>query len=131
MELLWCIVVAALLSMGIYLMMERHLIRFLFGMIIVSNAINLAIFVSGRLTLGRPPLIKANELLPAMGTANALPQALILTAIVIGFGLLVFTLVLSYRAIKIFRTADMDAIQENEGPILSGQLVEQTMDKQA
>lgn len=115
MELLWCIVIAALISMGVYLMLERHLIRFLFGMIIVSNAINLAIFVSGRLTLGMPPLIKADAILPALGTANPLPQALILTAIVIGFGLLLFTLLLSYRAIQTFKTADMDAIQENEG----------------
>lgn len=114
MELLWCVVIAVLVSTGVYLMLERHLIRFLFGMLIVSNAINLAIFVAGRLTLGMPPLIKAEELLPAIGTANPLPQALILTAIVIGFGLLLFTLLLSYRAIKAFSTADMDAIQENE-----------------
>jgi multicomponent Na+:H+ antiporter subunit C len=116
MELLWCVVIAVLMSAGIYLMLERHLIRFLFGMLIVSNTINLAIFVAGRLTLGMPPLIKLKEVLPAIGTANPLPQALILTAIVIGFGLLLFTLLLSYRAIKTFSTADMDAIQENERP---------------
>lgn len=116
MELLWCVVIAALMSIGIYLMLERHLIRFIFGMMIVSNAINLGIFVSGRLTLGMPPIIKADQLFPALGTANPLPQALILTAIVIGFGLLLFTLLLSYRAIKTFSTADMDAITENEGP---------------
>lgn len=116
MDLLWCVVIAALMAMGIYLMLERHLVRFLFGMMIVSNAINLAIFVSGRLTLGMPPIIKPDELLPALGTANPLPQALILTAIVIGFGILLFALLLSYRAIQTFTTADMDAIAENEGP---------------
>lgn len=119
MELLWCIVIAALIAVGVYLMLERHLIRFLFGMMIVSNAINLAIFVSGRLTLGMPPIIKPDELLPAVGTANPLPQALILTAIVIGFGLLLFALLLAYRAIKMFHSADMDAITENERPVTS------------
>ncbi len=116
MELVWCIVIATLVSAGVFLMLERHLIRFLFGMMIVSNAINLAIFISGRLTLGMPPLVKANELIPALGTANPLPQALILTAIVIGFSCLLFTLILTYRAIKTFKTADMDAIYDNEEP---------------
>lgn len=113
MELLWCIVVAVLMSIGIYLMLERHIIRFLFGMLIVSNTINLAIFVAGRLTLGMPPLIRPDALLPAAGTANSLPQALILTAIVIGFGLLLFTLLLAYRAIQSYSTANMDAMQND------------------
>ena len=94
-------------------MLERHFIRFLFGMMMVSNAINLAIFISGRLTLGMPPLIDAAEIIPASGSANPLPQALILTAIVIGFGLLLFTLILAYRANRTFDTADLDHIFED------------------
>ncbi len=114
MQLLWCFVISVMISIGIYLMLERHFIRFLFGMMIVSTAINLAIFVSGRLTLGMPPLIDAAETIPASGSANPLPQALILTAIVIGFGLLLFTLILAYRATHTFRTADLDHIYEHD-----------------
>ncbi|MBO9482038.1 MULTISPECIES: Na+/H+ antiporter subunit C [Gammaproteobacteria] len=114
MEFLWCLVVGLMTACGVFLMLERHIVRFLFGMILVSNAINLAIFVAGRLTRGNPPLIASDALLPAAGYANPLPQALILTAIVIGFGLLLFTLLLAYRAIKEFGTADMDKMQHAE-----------------
>ena len=99
---------------GVFLMLERHIVRFLFGMILVSSAINLAIFVAGRLTRGNPPLIASDALLPAAGYANPVPQALILTAIVIGFGLLLFTLLLAYRAIKELGTADMDKMHNTE-----------------
>ncbi|CAA0091985.1 Na(+)/H(+) antiporter subunit C [BD1-7 clade bacterium] len=108
MELLWCLVVGIMTACGVYLMMERHILRFLFGMMLVSNAINFAIFISGRLTRGNPPLIASGDVVPAAGYANPLPQALILTAIVIGFGLLLFALILAYRAIKDLGTGDMD-----------------------
>ncbi len=114
MEFLWCLVVGVMTACGVFLMLERHIVRFLFGMILVSSAINLAIFVAGRLTRGNPPLIASDALLPAAGYANPVPQALILTAIVIGFGLLLFTLLLAYRAIKELGTADMDKMHNTE-----------------
>lgn len=114
MELLWCIVIGLIIACGVFLMLERHIIRFLFGMMLVSTAINLAIFVSGRLTRGQPPLIASDAMLPAAGYANPLPQALILTAIVIGFGLMLFTLLLAYRAVKELGTADTDEMLDAE-----------------
>ena len=114
MEFLWCLVVGVMTACGVFLMLERHIVRFLFGMILVSSAINLAIFVAGRLTRGNPPLFASDALLPAAGYANPVPQALILTAIVIGFGLLLFTLLLAYRAIKELGTADMDKMHNTE-----------------
>lgn len=114
MELLWCAVIGVLIAVGIFLMLERHLVQFLFGLMVVSNAINLAIFVAGRLTLGMPPLVASNALVPPEGTANPLPQALILTAIVIGFGLILFTLLLSYRTSNTFASADSDGLCDNE-----------------
>lgn len=114
METLWSIVVGAMLGAGIYLMMERHLVRFIFGLMIVSNAVNLGIFVAGRLTKGNPPLIDENARQLAEGFANPLPQALILTAIVIGFGLLLFTMILAYRASTETGTADLDQYRESE-----------------
>lgn len=117
MDTLWSFVVGILVAIGVYLILERHLIRVLFGLIIISSAVNLAIFTSGRLTSGSPPLIAPDAVLPVSDAANSLPQALILTAIVIGFGLLVFTLLLFYRAFLGAKNADIDAMtlsEENE-----------------
>lgn len=114
MESLWSIVVGALFGVGIYLMMERHLLRFIFGLMLVSNAVNLGIFVAGRLTRGAPPLIEEGARTLSEGFANPLPQALILTAIVIGFGLLLFAMVLAYRATRDIGTADTNQYRESE-----------------
>lgn len=114
MEPLWALITGLLVACGIYLMLERHLLRFVFGLILLSNGVNLAIFTAGRLTPGVPPLIAPDRMLPAPGHANPLPQALILTAIVIGFGLLVFTLVLAVRAYRAAGSADVDAMRQGE-----------------
>ncbi len=114
MEILWSVVVGIFVAAGVYLILERHLLRLLFGLILLSSAVNLAIFTAGRLTPGLPPLIAPDVVLPPEGAANPLPQALILTAIVIGFGLLVFALMLFYRAFSESNTADIDQMQRSE-----------------
>lgn len=111
MEALWSLIVGLLAAGGIYLMLERHILRILFGLILFSNAVNLGIFTAGRLTRGAPPLVPQGGTALEAGYANPLPQALILTAIVIGFGLLIFALVLAYRAYKETNTADVDAMR--------------------
>ncbi|WP_022834536.1 Na+/H+ antiporter subunit C [Salisaeta longa] len=115
MEIVLAIVSGLLFACSFYLMMRRNLLRFVIGLIILSNAVNLLIFTMGRLTRGEPPLIPhhgASTLAPPY--ANPLPQALILTAIVISFGLLAFTLVLVYRNYTVGRTVDADALQASE-----------------
>lgn len=114
MEILWSLVVGVFVSAGIYLLLERHVLRILFGLILLSSAVNLAIFTAGRLTRGEPPLIHPNAELPPDGFANPLPHALILTAIVIGFGLLVFALLLLYRAYSDAGSADADEMCHSE-----------------
>jgi multicomponent Na+:H+ antiporter subunit C len=57
MELLLSIMVGALVAASVYLMLARNVLRFLFGLILISNAANLTIFVAGRLTPEAPPLI--------------------------------------------------------------------------
>jgi multicomponent Na+:H+ antiporter subunit C len=100
-----------------YLLMRRNLIRFVIGLIILSNAVNLLIFTMGRLTRGQPPLVPHyGAEVPPAPYANPLPQALILTAIVISFGLLVFTLVLVYRNYTVGRTIDADNLSSAEHP---------------
>jgi multicomponent Na+:H+ antiporter subunit C len=97
-----------LVAAGVYLMLSGNLVRYLFGLVMLSNAANLLIFVAGGLTRSAPPLIASGQKVPAEDVANALPQALILTAIVIGFGLFCFALALAYRAFYAMGTAKMD-----------------------
>src|SRR5919106_1702374 len=88
MELVLAVLTGGLVAGGVYLMLRRNLERLLFGLVLISNAVNLLIFTSGGLTRGRPALLPVAPDVAQGATANPLPQALILTAIVIGFGLL-------------------------------------------
>lgn len=111
MELLVAIMVGVLVAASVYLMLARNVLRFLFGLILISNAANLTIFVSGRLTPEAPPLIPEGSDFPAGEVANALPQALVLTAIVIGFGLFAFALMLVYRTYQNLGTLNSDEMR--------------------
>jgi len=94
MSIFVCIAIGMLFSTSVYLLLSRNLLRWLLGIVILSSSVNLIILISGRLTVSKPPFIKAGHNLPIEALANPLPQALILTAIVIGFGLLIFALIL-------------------------------------
>lgn len=106
----------ALVAGAAYLMTSRNLIRYLFGLILLSNAANLVIFGSGGLVFGTPPLVHVGEYTVEGYAANALPQALILTAIVIGFGLLAFALALVHRAHEALGTVNTDRMRLAEPP---------------
>lgn len=73
-----------LIAVSLYLLLEPNLYRKVLGLILLSNVINLAILLSGKLKNIQPAFISNNS----SQLSNPLPQALILTAIVIGFGLL-------------------------------------------
>jgi multicomponent Na+:H+ antiporter subunit C len=111
MEPVIAVLVGVLTAAAVYLMLARNLLRFLFGLILISNAANLTIFDAGRLTVGAPPLIALGAEAPDGVVANALPQALVLTAIVIGFGLFAFALVLAFRAYRDLGTLDTDEMR--------------------
>lgn len=102
-------VVGCFFAMAIYLMLSIHTIRILLGIAILGNAVNLLIFTAGRLTRDVPPIVPKGLAAPAEATANPLPQALILTAIVISFSLFAFILVLVYRA---YQELDTDSTVE-------------------
>jgi multicomponent Na+:H+ antiporter subunit C len=116
MEILLAFVVGTLIAASIYLMLKRNLVRVVIGVLILSNAINLLIFTMGRLTRGAPPLIASDASVAAVGIANPLPQALILTAIVIGFGLFAFALGLIYRYYKETQNLESDEMLDAEMP---------------
>jgi multicomponent Na+:H+ antiporter subunit C len=114
MEALLAITIGVLVAAAVYLMLSRHVLRFIFGLVLISNAANLTIFTAGRVTEGRPPLIPLGADAPAGDVANALPQALVLTAIVIGFGLFAFALILMFRAYTSLGTLDSDEMRVAE-----------------
>lgn len=100
--------IGMMLTAAVYMMLSGILVRFVFGFVLAGNAVNLLIFTAGRLESSGPPLIPAGRDALSAPAANALPQALILTAIVIGFALLTFLLVLLYRTYAETGTLDAD-----------------------
>jgi multicomponent Na+:H+ antiporter subunit C len=102
--------VGFMVAVAVWLMLAGDLVRFLFGLTLIGNAVNLAIFAAGRLTRAEPPLAAPGALAPPADAANALPQALILTAIVIGFGLFAFALALTLAAARAFGSTRTDAL---------------------
>lgn len=106
--------VGGMFATSVYLILRRNLVRLVIGIIILSNAVNLLIFTMGRMTRAAAPFIEEGQEVPPDVIANPLSQALILTAIVIGFGLLAFTLVLLYRMNREMKSVDSDALYDEE-----------------
>jgi multicomponent Na+:H+ antiporter subunit C len=122
-HLLFAGLTAALFASSVYLLLSPSILRLVLGVFVLSNATHLLIFVAGRLTEGAPPLLHADRRDVVGAMADPVPQALILTAIVIGFALLVFLMVLAYRAYARFGTIDTDVLTAAEpepGPALPG-----------
>ena len=116
METLFVLLVGLFLAAAIYLILSRALIRMMVGIVLLGNAVNLLIFVAGRLTRATPPILPGASVSP-IPMANALPQALILTAIVIGFAMFAFLVVLAFRAYQALDADDTDRMRlaEPEG----------------
>ena len=98
MEHVLAVLIGIFFTVAIYLILSKSVIRMLLGITILGNAVNLLIFTAGRLTREIPPIVPDHLVQLEEPFANPLPQALILTAIVIGFALFSFLLVLGYRA---------------------------------
>jgi len=111
MEVLLAIVIGVLYATGLYLMMRRNIAKFIIGLALLSHGANLLIFTAGGLSRGRPPVIPEGLHAPAGLIADPLPQALILTAIVISFALLAFALVLFLRTYEEVGTDDMEQLR--------------------
>jgi multicomponent Na+:H+ antiporter subunit C len=114
------LLVGVLFTGGLYLVMQRNLLRFVFGLLLLSGGANMLIFTVGRVTRGTAPIIPEAFATPPGPVANALPQALVLTAIVIGFGLIVFAMVLllrTYERLGTVKTEELAARLEAPRPV--------------
>lgn len=116
METLYAITFGAMLAASTYLLMARNLLRTVLGLLLLGNAVNLSIFVAGRLGSSVAPLVPEGSTALA-ASANPLPQALILTAIVISFSLVAFAAVLFERAHDALHTLDPDAMGAAEAEV--------------
>ena len=94
MEALVALVAGVLAACGVYLLLRARTYPVVLGLTLLSYAVNVLLFAMGRLSTGAPPLIDA----AAPGYVDPLPQALVLTAIVIGFAMTAFVVVLALRA---------------------------------
>ncbi len=114
MEFILAIIVGLLYASGIYLMMRRSLVKLIIGLTMIGNGSNLLIFLLGRIVKGEPPLIGSLQDTLVSAYSDPVPQALILTAIVIGFGLQSFAIVLVRRVYKVVETDDLDQINSTD-----------------
>jgi multicomponent Na+:H+ antiporter subunit C len=114
MNLLFAVVIGVLYAAGLYLVMRRNVAKLVLGLALLGHAANLLIFTVGGLSRDGAPIIPpgAGRLVPPH--ADPVPQALVLTAIVIGFGVQAFVLVLVKRAYRETGTDDLDALRSTD-----------------
>ncbi|WP_333795989.1 Na+/H+ antiporter subunit C [Rheinheimera sp.] len=93
MELVMAIVIGVLTGCGVLLVLRAHTFAVVLGLTMLSYAVNLFIFASGGLTAGKGAVLGVTDIY-----ADPLPQALVLTAIVIGFAMTAFLVILAIRA---------------------------------
>ncbi|NGP43480.1 Na(+)/H(+) antiporter subunit C [Bacillaceae bacterium SIJ1] len=107
MEYAVSILAGLLFASGVYLLMEKRLLKVVIGTVLLSHGAHLMILTMGGLKKGAPPLLDDS----ISQYTDPLPQALILTSIVISFGVTSFLLVLAYRTYKTVKTDQVDQLR--------------------
>ncbi|MGR9049289.1 Na(+)/H(+) antiporter subunit C [Halobacillus litoralis] len=110
MEIIMAILAGILFTMGVYNLLQKQLLRIIIGTGLISHGAHLFILTMGELKTGAPPVLTEG----VENYTDPLPQALILTSIVISFGVTSLLLVLAYRAAKINGTDNMEQLRGND-----------------
>ena len=110
MELLVATAIGVLTAAGIYLVLRRRTFPVIIGISLLSYAVNVFLFASGRLAVNLPPVLTKT----ATAYTDPLPQALVLTAIVISFSFFAFLLVLAFRAYQELNTDEVNEMRVAE-----------------
>lgn len=97
-ELLLAIGLGVLTAAGVWLLLRARVFDIIIGLTLLSYAVNLFIFLTGRLRIGSPPIVDGRLAPTLAGYADPLPQALVLTAIVISFAMTALLLVIALVA---------------------------------
>ena len=108
------VVIGGLYAAGLYMMLRRSLVKLVVGLILLAHAANLLIFTVAGIRRGAPPLVGRAETRLLAVAADPLPQALVLTAIVISFGVLAFAISLFHRAHQAVGTDDLDQFRTTD-----------------
>lgn len=111
MELILAITVGVLSACAAFLLLRRSIVKIILGIALLSQAVNLLIFTAAGIKPGGVPFVPADQTSLPPQAADPLPQALILTAIVISFGVLAFTLALAQRADQAVGSDDIDELK--------------------
>ena len=111
------IVTGLVFAAGVYMVLRRSLIKLVIGLVLLSHAANLCIFTSAEILRGIPPIVEKGQLAPTQPVADPLPEALILTAIVISFGVTAFVLVLFQCAYGRLGETDVDTMRATDETI--------------
>lgn len=107
MELYMSIAIGVLFTVGVYMLLSKSLLRIILGMSLLTHGVHLLLLTMSSLKTGAPPI--AGE--QAQRFVDPLPQALILTSIVISFGVTALFIVIAYRAYKKLQTDNMDELR--------------------
>jgi len=110
MEFLMAIVVGILFMAAVYLILSRSILKIILGTGLLSHGAHLLLLTMGGLGGTSPPVLAEG----VTDYADPLPQALILTAIVISFGVTAFILVLAYRSYAEHKTDNMNLMRGND-----------------
>ena len=114
MSILFILIISVCVSAGILLLLSKELFRMVMGLAVLGMATNLIVFLSGRPGSLVPAVIQHGQTVLPADAASPLPQALVLTAIVIGFALLCFALVLAAVVARQKGHTDISAYQDSE-----------------
>ena len=117
MELLVASAIGLLAAVGVYLVLRRHSFPVIIGTAFLSYAVNLFLFAMGRLTIDQPPIVEPG----VTAYTDPLPQALVLTAIVISFGMTALIVVLALRGFLETGSDQVEADASPSDPSRSGQ----------
>ncbi len=112
MKILLPLVIGVLFASGTYLILQRNILKLVLGLSLIGHGANVVLITSGWVGSGQVPILGRDETMPFV---DPLPQALVLTAIVIGFAALAFLLVLSLRVYRDLKTTDIADIKGQKG----------------
>jgi multicomponent K+:H+ antiporter subunit C len=111
-EILLASSIGVLVAAGLYLMLRGRTFPVVLGLAVLSYAVNLFLFGMGRIEIGKPPIIQEG----VNAYVDPLPQALVLTAIVIGFGMTAFAITLAVKGYVVLGNDHVDGVEPKLDP---------------
>ena len=113
MEIILAVLVGVLYTAGVYMILRRSILKFIIGIMFIGNATNLIVFLASGIVAGEPAFVDG-VVQNASQMADPLPQAFVLTSIVISFGIVVFALALKLKFFEITGTEDLDQLTNTD-----------------